>query len=256
MSTITTAGRVAAAAAIGLGGLIAAPPAAQAGFNCTHPGSQFGIDVSPNPIYHLFITNLADGGSDLQGLVTSTMKNENSAAGSSVGSIAGTAVNFIVTWFEPSGGGSTHFRGDIGPDGIARGTATGSKAKDSNGNIQLETGPWTSVTPLTCPGPDAAAAPAAPAAPPTNAITVKFGDPGIGSISAKVSNSSGLKANCTYDATPFDTHRDFTVPAKGSTPLTFNGLNTFTTYHTIVVCTADFNGAPTEIGRVEQDVTF
>lgn len=85
---------------------------------------------------------------------------------------------------------------------------------------------------------------------------MSFGPPKIGSITATVSNSSDLKADCTYDATPFDTHRDFSVPAKGSTPLNFSGFNTLTTYHTVTECKADFNGAPTVIGHVEQDVTF
>lgn len=116
----------------------------------------------------------------------------------------------------------------------------------------------TAGRPAACPGSDCSKTPEpeAPQKPPTDAIKVAFGPPKFGSITATVSNSSDLKADCTYDATPFDTHRDFSVPAKGSTPLTFNGVNTGLTYHTVTECSADFNGARTVIGRVEQDVTF
>jgi hypothetical protein len=72
-----------------------------------------------------------------------------------------------------------------------------------------------------------------------------------------VTNSSELTAKCTYDATGLTkTHRDFTVPSKGSTPLTFNGLNTGTSYHVVVSCHDASGKQPQEIGHAEQDVTF
>ena len=93
-------------------------------------------------------------------------------------------------------------------------------------------------------------------APVTDAIVLLFGPPKLGSITATVSNSSDLTAQCTYDATPFDTHRDFTVGPKTNTSLTFNGLNTGTSYHVVVSC-HDASGKQTqEIGHVEKDVTF
>jgi hypothetical protein len=102
-----------------------------------------------------------------------------------------------------------------------------------------------------------------PAAPPvTDAIGLSFGQPKItlippsASITATVTNSSALPGKCTYDATPGNTHRDFTVPAKGSTPLTFSGLATGTNYHATVSCT-DSSGKQTQpIGSASQDVTF
>src|SRR5205085_1545966 len=45
----------------------------------------------------------------------------------------------------------------------------------------------------------------------TNAISLNFSRPGLGSISATISNSSDLNGKCTYDANPFNTHRDFNV---------------------------------------------
>jgi hypothetical protein len=104
--------------------------------------------------------------------------------------------------------------------------------------------------------------PAPAAAPVTDAISLSFGKPKItlippsASITATVSNSSALPGKCTYDATPFDTHRDFNVPAHGSTPLTFTGLATGTTYHATVSC-KDASGKQTQpIGSNSQDVTF
>jgi hypothetical protein len=105
-------------------------------------------------------------------------------------------------------------------------------------------------------------APAPAAVPVTNAISLSFGQPKItlippsASITATVSNSSALPGKCTYDATPFNTHRDFDVQAHGSTPLTFTGLATGTTYHATVSC-KDASGKQTQpIGSNSQDVTF
>jgi hypothetical protein len=94
------------------------------------------------------------------------------------------------------------------------------------------------------------------AAPVTNAIQLSFGPPHLGSITATVANSSDLTAECTYDSTPFNTHRDFTVNPKGSMNLTFNGFNTGTSYHVVVSC-HDASGKQTqEIGHAETNVTF
>jgi hypothetical protein len=102
-----------------------------------------------------------------------------------------------------------------------------------------------------------------PAAPPvTDAISLSFGQPQItlippsASITATVSNSSALNGKCTYDANPSNTHRDFNVPPHGSTPLTFTGIATGTTYHAKVTCT-DASGKQTQpIGTASQDVRF
>ncbi|MGD1256614.1 hypothetical protein ACKUT9_20520 [Mycobacterium seoulense] len=98
--------------------------------------------------------------------------------------------------------------------------------------------------------------PPAPAPPVTNAIQLKFGPPSLGSITATISNSSALTAKCTYDSTPFNTHRDFTVDPHGSTDLTFNGVNSNTNYHVVVSC-HDASGKQTqEIGHQETNVAF
>jgi hypothetical protein len=93
-------------------------------------------------------------------------------------------------------------------------------------------------------------------APVTDAIKLSFGQPTFTSITATVTNSSALKATCTYDASPSSTHRDFTVPANGSTDLTFNGLSLGTTYHAVVSCHDASGKQPQEIGHAETDVTF
>lgn len=106
------------------------------------------------------------------------------------------------------------------------------------------------------PAQPAPAAEPAPTQPVTDAISMSFGPPGLGNITATISNSSDLNGKCTYDATPFNTHRDFNVPAHGSTPLTFNGLNTGTSYHVTVSC-KDASGKQTQpIGTTTQDVSF
>jgi hypothetical protein len=102
----------------------------------------------------------------------------------------------------------------------------------------------------------APAAEPAPTQPVTDAISLAFSPPALGNITATISNSSDLNGKCTYDATPFNTHRDFNVPAHGSTPLTFNGLNTGTSYHVTVSC-KDASGKQTQpIGTTTQDVSF
>jgi hypothetical protein len=107
------------------------------------------------------------------------------------------------------------------------------------------------------PAQPAPAAEPAPAPPVTNAIALSFGAPGLGSITATVTNSSGLTGKCTYDASGLaKTHRDFTVGPNASTNLTFNGLNTGASYHVVVSC-HDASGKQTqEIGHAEQNVTF
>ena len=93
-------------------------------------------------------------------------------------------------------------------------------------------------------------------APVTDAIKLSFGPPAFTSITATVTNSSQLKATCTYDASPSSTHRDFTVPPNGSTDLTFNGLSLGATYHAVVSCHDASGKQPQEIGHAETDVTF
>jgi hypothetical protein len=91
----------------------------------------------------------------------------------------------------------------------------------------------------------------------TNAITLSFSPPSLGSITATVANSSDMTGQCTYDAYGLaKTHRDFTVGPKNQASLTFKGVNTGTSYHVVVNCT-DATGKQTQpIGHVEQDVTF
>lgn len=90
----------------------------------------------------------------------------------------------------------------------------------------------------------------------TNAIQLSFGPPHLGSITATISNSSALTAKCTYDSTPFNTHRDFTVDPNGSTNQTFSGFNTGTSYHVVVSCHDASGKQSQEIGHAETNVTF
>ena len=89
----------------------------------------------------------------------------------------------------------------------------------------------------------------------TGAIQASI-NPGFGKVTVNVTNSSKLNAKCTYDATPFDTHRDFSVNANSSTTLTFNAINTLTSYHVVISCRDASGKQAAEMGHVEQDVTF
>lgn len=108
--------------------------------------------------------------------------------------------------------------------------------------------------------PAQAPAPPPEATPVTDAISLSFGPvKGLfpaNSITATISNSSNLPGKCTYDATPGNTHREFTITPHGTTPLTFQGIATGTTYHATVSCT-DSSGKQTQpLGSSSQDVPF
>ncbi|RDH77018.1 hypothetical protein DVS77_19595 [Mycolicibacterium moriokaense] len=173
-----------------------------------------------------------------------------------------------------------HYGGFIDPNGTASGT-WGNEVNGASGTWSMSptfkcvsnkpaeaAPPGPGEKPVRCvggrvlpPGSDCGATPASAAPPepekaPTDAIKATFAPPKFGSVTLTVTNSSKLPADCHYEADPFHTERDFAVPANGSTDQTFKGLNLGATYHTVVECRADFNGAPTIIGRVEQDVTF
>jgi hypothetical protein len=249
--SVTTIQKIVSAAAsmIGVASFLASPTAQAE--SCTVNGSQLQLTVHADKTYT--VTLFEASGSNLSGQIISSSTGIGGAGGTATGSIAGNAVDSIVDWLS---GGGTHFRGAIGPDGFAHGTATGSSAKDSTQATEFAPGNWDSAQPLTCP----AAKPAE--APVTNAITLAFSPPNLGSITATISNSSDLNAKCTYDASATNlplipkTHRDFTVGPKASTDLTLNGFNTGASYHAVVSC-HDASGKQTqEIGHAEQDVTF
>jgi hypothetical protein len=89
----------------------------------------------------------------------------------------------------------------------------------------------------------------------TDAISANF-ETGFLSVKVTVSNSSDLSAKCTYDATPFDTHRDFTIAPKGEKVLSFNGLNSGTEYQVKIVCNDASGKQSAPIGTVNDTVTF
>ena len=105
-------------------------------------------------------------------------------------------------------------------------------------------------------GPQVGDQPPQPQAPVTNAITLAFSPANIGSIVATVSNSSDLNASCHYSSQPIDSPRDFNVPAHGSTPLTFTGINAGINYTATVTCN-DASGKQTvPLGSSTQNVKF
>ncbi len=144
------------------------------------------------------------------------------------------------------------------------GTASGVWSNNSGASGTWSMGPtFKCIThaPAAEPAPPQQQAPQAPQEPAepalvTNAIQLSFGPPKLGSITATVSNSSDLTAQCTYTATPFDTRRDFTVGPKTNTSLKFDGFNTGTSYHVVVSCHDASGKQAQEIGHAETNVTF
>ena len=139
---------LAAAAALCAGGLLAAPTAHAA--NCTVSGDQ--LHISSGGIYSITVNA---NGSTL-GPRAVLLIPGGGLYGNVSGSIAGTAVNFIVDWDEWTPGNKAkiggpfgnHFRGDIGADGIASGTSVGSEIP---GNL-YKPGEWHTTDKLNCEG--------------------------------------------------------------------------------------------------------
>ncbi|WP_156764684.1 hypothetical protein [Mycobacterium sp. 1081908.1] len=184
--------------------------------------------------------------------------NEKVDVGDPEGGVNGNNIDFTVNWTRGPG----HYTASINNSGeVVLGVTTDSQNHRADWHTDAKfTCAVTAAPPPAAPPPAAPAnqpAPApAPAAPVTNAIQLSFGPPHLGSITATISNSSALTAKCTYDSTPFNTHRDFTVNPNGSTNQTFNGFNTGTSYHVVVSC-HDASGKQTqEIGHAETNVTF
>ena len=199
------------------------------------------------------------------------------------GGIQGDNLDFSIVWNVNAPGTTAtsqgRYTGFVGADGFAHGDTA--EQNVPFGDAPGASAHWDSLVPLVCSTPAASeptpapapapapppvpvshqpvppAAPAPSTVPVTDAITLSFSPPGLGSITATITNSSELTAKCTYDATGITkTHRDFNVNPKGSTNLTFSGFNTGTTYHVVVSCHDASGKQPQEIGHAEQDVTF
>jgi hypothetical protein len=197
----------AAIMAIGAEGFLAAPAAHAE--SCTVNGSQLQLRVHPDFTYTVTV---GANGSTLAGEVFSTVAGQDGVSGNATGSIAGNAVDFIVNWNPADGGGTTHFRGTVGADGVATGTATGASAQDLNKHLEFAPGPWESVAPLTCPAVGAPAA-QAPAAQPKQGPTVTP-EPGLTGVTFHITDRSGVASQCTYSSEGFQS--SFGLPANGT----------------------------------------
>jgi hypothetical protein len=228
-----------AAAVVGIG--ILATPEAHAD-SCTVDGDNLRLEQH-NGNYTTTVTVNANGSAFGPGVVVVPPSGTNPTYGSASGSINGRNIDIAVTWNDNTG--NAHVTGTIGDDGVAHGSSTGTPIPINLWNP----GPWVSGAPLKCAGEQAANV--------TNAIQLSFGPPHLGNITATISNSSDLTAQCTYDAQGIvDAHRDFQVGPKGSTALKFSGFNTGTSYHVVVSCKDASGKQPGEIGHAETNVTF
>jgi hypothetical protein len=187
-----------------------------------------------------------------------------SSRGTTLGNASGnggptTSVDLSFDFSREQNDRPTHFSGKIDPQfGSVTGSVTFARGARFDGVVQEHFQCVHHAAAPAAPAPNQPApAPApAPAPPVINAIQLQFGPPHLGGITATITNSSALTAKCTYDSTPFNTHRDFTVAPNGKTDLTFTGINTNTNYHVVVSC-HDASGKQTqEIGHQETNVAF
>jgi hypothetical protein len=212
--------------------------------------------------------------------------------GSSSGVINGSTINLNVHWktrdagFEPMIGDApsgppevdSKFTGNVGPDGIARGSATDNKGYSVT---------WTSRDQFACA--DAAAAAEAPPAeqappppappkkcpegsvkpevpatencgPPTNTVTMNISG-GALSRTVTVNNSGPLGGSCAYNATA--TGGIFAPPFSQTIDIGPNDQNSInvpappigSTYRVTLTCTGTYDGKQVQFGQAEQEVS-
>jgi hypothetical protein len=137
-----------AAAALGAGGLLAAPTA-HAVENCTVPGEYLRLDMPENGGYTITLST-KNGAIGDSGLSLATP--ELGVYGKVVGGITGRNVDFTITWNDTKT--NARFIGTVGQDGFASGTATGASVPIN----QWNPGPWRSTEPLNCAAEQGAAA--------------------------------------------------------------------------------------------------
>jgi hypothetical protein len=247
-------GLLTAATALGAYGLLSgpAPAGARPPFPLAPACSQYQLVGNFSLHQSNGFTVQFSGGLRSSSAVAMDSSGKTVMTGPMTGGIDGSHIDFTAHW---TNGETGRYTGDIGPDGIAHGTTTDETHPGSSAT-------FVSSPALQCATTDAGAAGAGgggadtPAVV-TNAITLHFGQPNVGSITATVTNSSDLTGKCTYDATGLvNSHRDFQVSPHSSKDLTFTGFNTGTNYHAVVSC-HDASGKQTqEIGHDEADVTF
>lgn len=129
---------IAAAVALGAGGLLTAP-AAQAA-SCTVTGDHINLthDFPRHSVY------VQASGSSLGPEAVVSTNGINPVYGKVSGSIAGNAVDFIIDWNDNQG--QAHYRGTVGADGVASGTSSGNVVPI---NLWNPTN-WKSDQPLNC----------------------------------------------------------------------------------------------------------
>jgi hypothetical protein len=129
-----------AAAAIGTGGLLAAP-AAHAD-SCKVTGNNLSLHQTNQGGYNVHVN--ANGSALGPRAVAVTSGGEHGTYGNASGGIAGDTVDFIITFDDNQG--TAKFSGKVGADGIAHGTSTGPSIPINLWNP----GPWDSTDPLNC----------------------------------------------------------------------------------------------------------
>jgi hypothetical protein len=177
--------------------------------------------------------------------------------GTASGGNSGNKFDLTINW----GSVSNHYTGTIDDMGSVNGTSVNSKGVSNQFNVEehftcaKQDAP--AAAPAPAPAPAPAGAPAPAPQPPHDAVTLTYGNfsPATG-LPVTVTNSSPVAGTCTYDSTPFNFHKDFSVPPNGKNTFNISGLPTGTTYHVVVSCNGTFNGQSIQIGHVETNKQF
>src|SRR5262245_17045153 len=137
--------RMLTAAAIGVGGLLAAPEA-HAERICTVSGQYLELHQDNDAGYDIMVERDGYSGRGPRGLARATPSQ------ATYGNVDGYLVpksgyiDFTINWDDPKT--SAHFTGTVGGDGIARGNSDGPEVP-----INLwKPGPWVSTSAFTCTG--------------------------------------------------------------------------------------------------------
>lgn len=131
------------AAAAVCGAALQVAPTAQAAENCTVKGDLLHINMDGT---RTTVFPQANGSSIGPGVGTAS-GGINPTYGDVTGSITGRDIQFTVVWHDNKG--TAQFKGTVGDDGIARGTATGPQIPINLWNP----GPWSSTDALECGAP-------------------------------------------------------------------------------------------------------
>ncbi len=196
--------------------------------------------------------------------------------GRATGGNTGNKFDLTVVFAPGFGDVSNHYTGTIDDMGTVSGTTTNSKGV-TNGFLVQEhftcasqgapapapnsdkpvrcTGGYTLPPGSDCgktPNPNPPAAPP----PPSDAVSLTFGKPGLAGLPVTATNTSPVSGSCKYKSTPFDYEHDFPIQAHGSVEWTIGAPKTGINYHVTLTCSGPYQGQTIEFGHVDTTKTY